>query len=45
MQDYKATIQVDQGALRMVQGMLYEFILKEIIDPKGNFYNGPADAA
>ena len=23
----------------MVQGMLCEFILKEIIDPKGNFYD------
>ena len=29
----------------MVQGMMWEFILKEIIDPKGEFYNGPADAA
>ena len=44
MQDYKATQKVDQGALRMVQGMLCDFILKEIIHPKGNFYDGPADA-
>ena len=45
MQDYKANTQTDQGALRMVQRMLCEFILKEIIDSKGNFYDGPADAA
>ena len=45
MQDYKATIQVDQGALRMIQGMLCEFILHEIINPKGNFYDVLADNA
>ena len=45
MQDYKPSKQTDQGALRMVQGMLAEFILKEVIDPKGSFYDGPADAA
>ena len=45
MQDYKTSKQIDQRALRMVQGMLCEFILKEIIDPKGSFYDGPADAA
>ena len=39
------TGQADEGALRMVQGMLCEFILKEIIDPKCNFYDGPTDAA
>ena len=39
------TGKADQGAMRMVQGMLCEFILKDIIDPKGEFYNGPADAA
>ena len=39
------TGKVDQGAMMMVQGMMWEFILKEIIDPKGEFYNGPADAA
>jgi hypothetical protein len=45
MQDYKvSTGRADQGALRMVQGMLCEFILKEIIDPNGNFYDGPIDA-
>ncbi|KAG2556910.1 hypothetical protein PVAP13_8NG211901 [Panicum virgatum] len=44
MQDYKASKHADQGALRMVQGMLCYFILKEIIHPKGNFYDGPADA-
>ena len=39
------TGKADQGAMRMVLGLLCEFILKEIIDPKGEFYNGPADAA
>ncbi|CAL5078914.1 unnamed protein product [Urochloa decumbens] len=43
--DYKPTKKVDQAAPMMLQGMLGEFILKEIIDPKGDFYNGPADAA
>ena len=44
--DYKViTGKADQGAMMMVQGMMWEFILKEIIDPKGEFYNGPADAA
>ena len=45
MQDYKASKQVDQGALTMVQRMLCDFILKEIIDPKGSFHDDPADAA
>ena len=38
------TGKADQGAMMMVQGMMWEFILKEIIDPKGEFYNDPADA-
>ncbi|KAG2619639.1 hypothetical protein PVAP13_3NG119202, partial [Panicum virgatum] len=42
--DYKATQEVDQGALRMVQRMLCDFILKEIIDPKGSFHDDPAHA-
>jgi len=29
------TGKADQGAMRMVLGLLCEFILKEIIDPKG----------
>ncbi|RLN30665.1 hypothetical protein C2845_PM05G13550 [Panicum miliaceum] len=42
--DYKVPIgRANQGALRMVQGMLCEFILKEIVDPKGKFFDGPAD--
>ena len=45
MQDYKASKHADQGALRIVQGMLCDFILKEIIHPKGNFYDGLADTA
>ena len=45
MQDFKPSKQADQNALRMVQGMLAEFILKEIIDPKGSFYDPTADAA
>jgi len=39
MRDFKPSKQADQNALRMVQGMLAEFILKEIIDPKGCFYD------
>ncbi|KAG2570900.1 hypothetical protein PVAP13_7KG031787 [Panicum virgatum] len=35
----------NQATIRMIQGMLCEFILKEIIDPKGSFYDGPADDA
>jgi len=45
MQDYKATQEVDQGALGMVQRMLCDVILKEIIDPKGSFHDEPAHAA
>ena len=45
LQDYKPSKQADQAALSMVQGMLCEFILKEIIDPKGSFYDCRADAA
>jgi len=45
MQDYKPSKQIDQAGVRMIQVMLCEFILKEIIDPKGSFYDGPADAA
>jgi len=45
MQDFKPSKQADQNALRMVQGMLAECILKEIIDPKGCFYDPTADAA
>ena len=45
MQDYKPSKHIDQAGLRMFQGVLCEFILKEIIDPKGSFYDGPADAA
>ena len=44
MQDYKPSKQAYQNALRMVQGMLAEFILKEIIAPKGSFYDAAADA-
>ncbi|CAN6372954.1 unnamed protein product [Urochloa humidicola] len=43
--DYKPTKKVDKAALMMVQGMLCEFILKKIIDPKGDFYDSPAGAA
>ena len=34
MQDFKPSKQADQNALRMVQGMLAEFILNEIIDQR-----------
>ncbi|CAN6210253.1 unnamed protein product [Urochloa humidicola] len=42
--DYKPTKTFDEVALNMVQGMLVEFIVTEIIDPKGDFYDGQANA-
>ncbi|CAN6338265.1 unnamed protein product [Urochloa humidicola] len=38
--DYKPTKTFDEVALNMVQGMLVEFIVTDIIDPKGDFYVG-----
>ncbi|KAG2588431.1 hypothetical protein PVAP13_5NG343381 [Panicum virgatum] len=34
----------DISIMKKASGMLCEFILKEIIDPNGNFYDGPIDA-
>lgn len=45
MQDFKLSTKVDDLAIRMVQGMSAELIVKELIDPKGQFYGGPEDAA
>jgi len=45
MQDYNPSKQADQAALKMVQRMLFDFIRKEIIDPKGSFHDDPAHAA
>lgn len=42
--DFKPAAKVDL-AIKMVQGMLVEFIVKALIDPKGKFYGGPKDAA
>ncbi|CAO2206191.1 unnamed protein product [Urochloa humidicola] len=42
--DYKPTETFDEVALNMVQGMLVEFIVIEIIDTKGEFYDGQANA-
>ncbi|CAN6234353.1 unnamed protein product [Urochloa humidicola] len=41
--DYKPTKTFDEVALNMVQGMLVEFIVTEIINPKGEFYDGQAN--
>ncbi|CAN6381321.1 unnamed protein product [Urochloa humidicola] len=42
--DYKLTKTFDEVALNMVQGMLVEFIDTKIINPKGKFYDGQANA-
>ncbi|CAN6203347.1 unnamed protein product [Urochloa humidicola] len=42
--DYKPAKTFGEAELKMVQGMLAEFIVTEIIDPKGEFYDGQANA-
>ncbi|CAN6328758.1 unnamed protein product [Urochloa humidicola] len=46
--DYKPTKEVDKTGLMMVQGMLAEFIVDKVINPKGKFHqrkeDGSADA-
>jgi len=44
MQDFKPTKHIDDVALKMVQGMLFEFIVDEIINPNGKFYGGAPQA-
>jgi hypothetical protein len=40
LQDFKSPVDVATEDLKRVREMLCEYILKEIIDRKGNFYNG-----
>jgi nicotinic acid phosphoribosyltransferase len=40
LQDFKAVVNVSTEDLKLVHEMLCEYILKETIDRKGNFYNG-----
>jgi hypothetical protein len=39
LQDFKAALTVSIEDLKPVREMLCEFILKETLDPKGNFYS------
>ncbi|CAN6341894.1 unnamed protein product [Urochloa humidicola] len=45
--DYKPAKELGKNDLKMVQEMLAEFIVNEVINPKGNFYDDadPGDAA
>jgi hypothetical protein len=38
--DFKSPVHVSTEDLKRIRGMLCEYILKEIIDRKGNFYSG-----
>jgi hypothetical protein len=40
LQDFKSALDVSTEDLKRVWEMLCEYILKETIDRKGNFYNG-----
>ncbi|CAN6381332.1 unnamed protein product [Urochloa humidicola] len=42
--DYKPAKTFGEAELKMVQGMLAEFIVLQILDPKGEFYDGQANA-
>ena len=39
LQDFKAALNVSTEDLKSVREMLCEYILKETLDQKGNFYN------
>ncbi|CAN6363382.1 unnamed protein product [Urochloa humidicola] len=41
--DYKPVKTLGEAELQMVQGMMAEFIITKIIDPKGKFYDGQAN--
>jgi hypothetical protein len=43
LQDFKATVNVSIKDINLVREMLCEYILKETIDRKGNFYNGACE--
>jgi hypothetical protein len=40
LQEFKTPLGISTEDLKCVQEMLCEYILKETIDRKGNFYNG-----
>jgi hypothetical protein len=40
LQDFKVVVDVSTEDLKRVREMFCEYILKETIDRKGNFYNG-----
>jgi hypothetical protein len=40
LQDFQTVVDVSTDDLNRVREMLCKYILKEIIDRKGNFYNG-----
>jgi hypothetical protein len=40
LQDFKYVVDVFTKDLKHVREMLYEYILNETIDRKGNFYSG-----
>jgi hypothetical protein len=40
LQDFKSVVDVSTEDLKHVREMLCEYILKETIDRKGDFYNG-----
>jgi hypothetical protein len=40
LQDFKSPVDVSTKDIKCVREMLCEYILKETIDRKGNFYNG-----
>jgi hypothetical protein len=40
LQDFKPVVDVSIEDVKRVREMLCEYILKEIIDRKGNFYSG-----
>jgi hypothetical protein len=40
LQDFKSAVDVSTEDLKRIRKMLCEYILKETIDQKGNFYSG-----
>jgi hypothetical protein len=40
LRDFKTVVDVSTEDLKRVREMFCEYILKETIDQKGNFYNG-----
>jgi hypothetical protein len=40
LQDFKSAVDVSTKDLKRVREMLFEYIIKETINRKGNFYSG-----